>query len=373
MTDDVEAMIDHVREVLRRHGIPSDDLVTEATAEALLRDGASARRLPAASAVLATHQVAGPAATRTAAGRSWAREALGLLTPSGLSTSTKSGRAALDLSVPLDLPCFAGTDRVSLSVTFGIVAGLSEAVDAQDGGALSAAVASATGGSLPRLVAALGEVCAAFSTRAADFAATQDGEEDQGAFLNRLRTLVARALPQRRPFHADAPETLRKLLSSRFDAAVSAFAQVLLARDFRRTAGYHDYPTLFPLARGISRRLTLFVGPTNSGKTHRALSVATAAPTARVLSPLRLLALEHFERLRDAGLPAGMVTGEEAIGEEGATHVAHTVETAPAPRRSATVAVVDEVQMLADRDRGWAWTQAIVGMPAHHLVMTGSP
>jgi ATP-dependent RNA helicase SUPV3L1/SUV3 len=36
-------------------------------------------------------------------------------------------------------------------------------------------------------------------------------------------------------------------------------------------------------------------------------------------------------------------------------------------------AVVDEVQMLADPCRGWAWTQALVGMPARTVMMTGSP
>jgi ATP-dependent RNA helicase SUPV3L1/SUV3 len=37
------------------------------------------------------------------------------------------------------------------------------------------------------------------------------------------------------------------------------------------------------------------------------------------------------------------------------------------------VAVVDEVQMLADEDRGWAWTQAVVGVPAERLVLAGAP
>ncbi len=36
------------------------------------------------------------------------------------------------------------------------------------------------------------------------------------------------------------------------------------------------------------------------------------------------------------------------------------------------VAVIDEVQMLEDIDRGWAWVNAIIGVPAHKVFMTGS-
>lgn len=36
------------------------------------------------------------------------------------------------------------------------------------------------------------------------------------------------------------------------------------------------------------------------------------------------------------------------------------------------VAVIDEIQMLADEDRGWAWTQAVVGMPARRIVLAGA-
>ena len=33
------------------------------------------------------------------------------------------------------------------------------------------------------------------------------------------------------------------------------------------------------------------------------------------------------------------------------------------------VAVIDEAQMLFDDSRGWAWTQAIVGVPARELII----
>ena len=33
-------------------------------------------------------------------------------------------------------------------------------------------------------------------------------------------------------------------------------------------------------------------------------------------------------------------------------------------KRVVDVAVIDEVQMIASPDRGWAWTRALLGMPA---------
>jgi ATP-dependent RNA helicase SUPV3L1/SUV3 len=35
--------------------------------------------------------------------------------------------------------------------------------------------------------------------------------------------------------------------------------------------------------------------------------------------------------------------------------------------------VIDEVQMISDCDRGWAWTQAVVGVNAREVIMAGSP
>jgi hypothetical protein len=138
-----------------------------------------------------------------------------------------------------------------------------------------------------------------------------------------------------------------------------------------KAGGFDDYPALFPLARGMRRRLVFLSGPTNSGKTHEALRMVSEAPTGEVLSPLRLLALEHYQTLRDMDVECGLVTGEERILVDDPTHVARTIETADFYRR-VDVAVVDEVQMLDDADRGWAWTAAVIGIPASVIVMTGA-
>ncbi len=142
--------------------------------------------------------------------------------------------------------------------------------------------------------------------------------------------------------------------------------------DVRGRGGLDDYVSLFPVARSIKRRLVLHMGPTNSGKTHAAMENLAASATGTYLSPLRLMALEAYDRLVDRGLRAAMVTGEERLGPDDAGHVAATVEMVDT-ERPVDVAVVDEAQMVLDPGRGWAWTQAIVGVPAAVVHLTGSP
>lgn len=128
----------------------------------------------------------------------------------------------------------------------------------------------------------------------------------------------------------------------------------------------------FTAARAMRRRILAFLGPTNSGKSHAAFDLLAAARRGAYLAPLRLLAWEGQERLAERGVSASLLTGEERRVRPGDTHLSATVEMAdlstPVP-----VAVVDEVQMLADEDRGWAWTQAVVGSPAETLVVAGAP
>ncbi|HEY0835855.1 MAG TPA: helicase-related protein, partial [Azospirillum sp.] len=132
------------------------------------------------------------------------------------------------------------------------------------------------------------------------------------------------------------------------------------------------FERLFPVARGMGRRLVLVTGPTNSGKTHRAIEALKGARDGVYLAPLRLLALEVMERLNAGGTPATLLTGEEEIRTPGARHTASTIEMMD-PDRPVEVAVIDEIQMLADPDRGWAWTAALMGAPAREVYILGAP
>lgn len=133
----------------------------------------------------------------------------------------------------------------------------------------------------------------------------------------------------------------------------------------------HDYPSSFPVARSLGRRIHFHLGPTNSGKTYEALMVLQNSASGLYLAPLRLLAMEIRDRLMDAGVPCNLVTGEERVLIPGARHTACTVEMMN-PQREVDVAIIDEIQMLQDEGRGYAWTAALVGAPAKEVYVCGS-
>ncbi len=132
-----------------------------------------------------------------------------------------------------------------------------------------------------------------------------------------------------------------------------------------------DLKSLFPLARSLNRKLKFFVGPTNSGKTYNAMSELKESNSGLYLAPLRLLALEGYEDLKESNIDVSLITGEEQIINEDAAHVCSTIEMIDF-NLDVDLAVIDEIQMLADTERGWAWVNAIIGCPAKTIIMTGS-
>jgi len=163
-----------------------------------------------------------------------------------------------------------------------------------------------------------------------------------------------------------ARKSVKRFVHSIHDEIAKKQRYELLARTIR------DFKNLFPLARDMRRKLTLHIGPTNSGKTYQAMQKLKSAGTGYYLAPLRLLALEGYEDLKDSGIEASLITGEEQIVSEDATHISSTIEMVNFDV-DVDVCVIDEVQMLDDRDRGWAWANAIIGAPAKEIIMTGSP
>ena len=142
-------------------------------------------------------------------------------------------------------------------------------------------------------------------------------------------------------------------------------------RRVAETIRIREFHHLFS-ARKHSRQFTLFLGPTNSGKTYQALRRLSQAESGVYLAPLRLLALEVADTLNQWGVPCNMVTGEERIAVEGAAHTASTIEMLSL-EKAHNVCVIDEIQMLGDSQRGWAWTQAILGAPAREVCLVGAP
>jgi len=132
-----------------------------------------------------------------------------------------------------------------------------------------------------------------------------------------------------------------------------------------------DIKSLYPIARQMKRKLYFFVGPTNSGKTYSAMQELIKADTGTYLAPLRLLALENHEYLNDNNTPSSLITGEEQRINEDAFHMCSTIEMLNFSLQT-DVCVIDEVQMLEDDDRGWAWVNAILGAPSNTIIMTGA-
>jgi ATP-dependent RNA helicase SUPV3L1/SUV3 len=160
----------------------------------------------------------------------------------------------------------------------------------------------------------------------------------------------------------------------------------------------------------MRRKLVLHVGPTNSGKTHTALRTLAAARVGAYGGPLRLLAHEIYERLNTGQIvplgaeaadnyevdetsnldvqvpgtpravlkhgnalfarPCSLLTGDELRNVEGATLYSCTVEMLSLDKRYDAV-VIDEIQMIADSQRGPAWTAAVLGTSAEELHLCG--
>lgn len=147
-----------------------------------------------------------------------------------------------------------------------------------------------------------------------------------------------------------------------FDAVV----QKLYAADFRQ-------PHQFYLgARERKRKVIYHQGPTNSGKTYSAMMALKACSAGVYAGPLRLLALESFERLNRAGVFTNLRTGQECREVPFATHESCTVEMFDVDQEY-DVVVIDEIQMINESDRGHAWTRALLGANAGEIHLCGDP
>lgn len=134
---------------------------------------------------------------------------------------------------------------------------------------------------------------------------------------------------------------------------------------------FSSYEQSFPLARSMKRKFKIFIGPTNSGKTYSALNELANAKKGAYLGPLRLLAHEGKEALEERGVVASLVTGEERDEVLGSTHISSTIEMC-SMNTIIDCAVIDEIQMIMDENRGWAWSQAVIGVPASTVILVGS-
>jgi ATP-dependent RNA helicase SUPV3L1/SUV3 len=126
----------------------------------------------------------------------------------------------------------------------------------------------------------------------------------------------------------------------------------------------------YPEARKMKRKIIMHVGPTNSGKTYHALQRFRNTESGIYCGPLRLLAHEVYEKSKADGIACNLLTGEERKESDGVNRWSSTVEMASTTRKF-DVAVIDEIQMISDSQRGWAWTQALYGIQADEIHLCG--
>ncbi|HEY0927596.1 helicase-related protein [Brevundimonas sp.] len=108
-------------------------------------------------------------------------------------------------------------------------------------------------------------------------------------------------------------------------------------------------------------RVTAVLGPTNTGKTHLAVERMLGHASGMIGLPLRLLAREIYDRIvkRRGAAAVALVTGEEKIVPPRAVYFVCTVEAMPM-ERSVEFLAIDEIQLVADPERGHVFTERLL-------------
>ena len=107
--------------------------------------------------------------------------------------------------------------------------------------------------------------------------------------------------------------------------------------------------------------ITALLGPTNTGKTHRAVERMLAYDTGMIGLPLRLLAREIYDRIttRVGEARVALVTGEEKRVPRRPDYWVCTVEAMPMDLEVDFLAI-DEIQLAAHDQRGHVFTERLL-------------
>ena len=140
-----------------------------------------------------------------------------------------------------------------------------------------------------------------------------------------------------------------------------------------------EFEELFPLnpkdeykeVRKLKRKFYLHLGETNTGKTYNSIQRLKKSSKGIYLSPLRILALENYERLNKEGVKCNLITGEEEIIIEGAAHISCTIEKLNI-NEEYEIAIIDEIQMINDDQRGASWTRALLALNCKEIHICGA-
>ncbi|MFL6715846.1 MAG: RNA helicase, partial [Burkholderiaceae bacterium] len=89
---------------------------------------------------------------------------------------------------------------------------------------------------------------------------------------------------------ADPAEFVFDRIRQRLEHAIERAQEERHAALTRESINLAEYPDSFEMARRLPRRFIAVLGPTNSGKTHKAMEALIHAKSGVYLAPLRLLA-----------------------------------------------------------------------------------
>jgi ATP-dependent RNA helicase SUPV3L1/SUV3 len=115
------------------------------------------------------------------------------------------------------------------------------------------------------------------------------------------------------------------------------------------------------MAQDVASSITAVLGPTNTGKTHRAVERMLSHDTGMMGFPLRLLAREVYDRItaRIGEREVALVTGEEKRIPQRPRYWVCTVEAMPMGLEVDFLSV-DEVQLMSHPERGHVYTDRVL-------------
>ena len=112
-------------------------------------------------------------------------------------------------------------------------------------------------------------------------------------------------------------------------------------------------------SRQYKKKYYIHCGPTNSGKTYHSLKNIKKESKGQYLAPLRLLAIETFEKLNNNGINCTLKTGEEEIIIDNSNFTSSTIELCDF-NNELDILIIDEAQLISDYYRGYCYTKAIL-------------
>ncbi|SCN61194.1 ATP-dependent DEAD box helicase, putative [Plasmodium chabaudi adami] len=147
--------------------------------------------------------------------------------------------------------------------------------------------------------------------------------------------------------------------------------QWIFYEHIKKLCDFTEINEIRKMKNNLNRKLYLYVGPTNSGKTHEAFNKFIDSKNGLYCSPLRLLTWEIHKKLLNLKKSANLLTGQEIIKKANSTHTVCTIEMTPLNEKY-DCAIIDEIQMINNSIRGYAWTHVLMNLKCEEIYLCGS-